>query len=532
MQGEANSLRDSSVQQHYDAGVSQHRLGKLDEAERHYRAVLQLQRDHPGVLHNLALVLIQTGRLSEAAEACQKIIVGAPDDAEAHACLGQVLCSMERYEEALVHLKRSVALKPDYAKAYANLGESLSALGLPAEALETFEKLLVLEPENAWANFGAGNAQRILGRLDEARRFYERAIALAPGISTFHRPLVEMKRIREEDPQLIIIEDLAQRIALLPQNEQIELHFALAKAYDDLGRYEAAFEHLQSGNVLKRRQVVYDEASQLGALRNIEAAFTPELIAARRGLGHPSDLPIFIVGMPRSGTTLVEQMLASHPRVFGGGELLYTSDVIASAQAAGRFPFDFALLSDKELHELGSLYLARLRPLAPSADRLTDKLPFNFGILGLIYLVLPKARIIHLRRHPVDTCFSCYANLFSHGIEFSNDLGELGRYYSAYQRLMAHWRRVLPQGTMLEVQYEELVADFETQSRRIVDYCGLEWDAHCLLYHQTKRVVRTASAAQVRQPLFKSSIGRWLPYKKQLQPLLDALEAEPAIDGG
>ena len=391
---------------------------------------------------------------------------------------------------------------------------------------------MVLEPDNAWANFGAGNAQRILSRLDEARRYYERAIALTPGISTFHRPLVEMKRIREDDPQLTNMEDLAQRITSLPQNEQIELHFALAKAYDDLGRYEAAFEHLHDGNALKRRMVVYDEASQLGALRNIETAFTSEAIAARRGRGNLSDLPIFIVGMPRSGTTLVEQMLASHRRVFGAGELTYTSELVASAQAAGKFPFDFALLSDKELYDLGSLYLARLRPLAPSADRIIDKLPFNFGILGLIHLVLPKARIIHLRRDPVDTCFSCYANLFSQGIEFSNDLGELGRYYRAYQRLMAHWRRVLPQGAMLEVQYEELVADFETQSRRIVDYCGLEWDANCLLYYETKRAVRTASAAQVRQPLFSNSIGRWLPYKQQLQPLLDALKGKPAIDGG
>lgn len=498
-------------------------LGRHAEAVPQFEKALALRPDFVAAMNNLGESLSALGRHEQAIVWFERALSISPNDALTESNLGMALAALNRHDEAIAHYRTALALQPNFPAALNNLGNSLDALVRSNESLESFETLLALEPDNAWANFGAGNAHRILGRLDEARRFYERAIALAPGISTFHRPLVEIRRVREDDPQLEVLEDLAQRSEALPLNEQIELHFALAKAYDDLERYEAGFEHLQSGNALKRRMVAYDEASQLGALRNIEAAFTSEMIAAQGGLGNPSDLPIFIVGMPRSGTTLVEQMLASHPRVFGGGELSYASVFVSHGEAGAKFPFEVGSLSGEQLHDLGSLYVARLRALAPLADRITDKLPFNFSLAGLIHLVLPNARIIHLRRDPVDTCFSCYANLFSQGIEFSNDLGELGRHYRAYQRLMAHWRCVLPQEAMLEVQYEELVGDFEAQSRRIVDYCGLEWDTHCLSYHETKRAVRTASSAQVRRPLFKSSIGRWLPYKKQLQPLLDAL---------
>ncbi len=664
MQRNDNAKSGLSARQHYEAAMASQSQGRLDEAERQYRMVLQFQHDHLGALHRLALLLIHTRRLVEAAKTYERVLAIDANDAVAHAHLGQVLRSLERNEDALMHLERSLALRPgsaetyvslgnayaalnrpsdalaSYARAQAldprqagsydnmgnllasmgrhaeavvqfekvlalhpgfapamnNLGDSLSALGRheqaidwfaralsiqpkdaaaehrlgtalaalnrheeavvhyrkalaeqpdfpaalnnlgnsldalvrPAESLEAFEKLLVLEPGNAWAHLGAGNAHRILGRLADARRFYERAVALAPGIPTFHRPLVETARFRPDDPQLAVMEDLARNIASLSPNERIELHFALAKAYDDIGRHGSAFEHLQSGNALKRQTVAYDETAQLGVLRHTAEAFTSDLIAARRGQGDPSDRPIFILGMPRSGTTLVEQMLASHPRVFGAGELLHMFDLVSAGHAGARFPFDIASLSGEQLRRFGSLYVERLPALASPADRITDKLPANFSIAGLIHLALPNARIIHVRRDPMDTCFSCYANLFSRGLEFTYDLGELGRHYRAYESLMDHWRRVLPGGAMLEVQYEDLVADFEAQARRIVDYCGLAWDARCLAFHETQRAVRTASAAQVRRPLFSHAIGRWRPYEPWLRPLLEALERNRA----
>ena len=312
-----------------------------------------------------------------------------------------------------------------------------------------------------------------------------------------------------------------------PEDQKVELHFALAKAYNDLKRYEPAFEHLQKGNAIKRRRVSYGEALDMEFSRAIAASFTSELFETRRGAGDPSDVPVFVVGMPRSGTTLVEQILASHPSVFGAGELMYMYRLAESGHAGGNFPFDIASLPDDALRRFGGFYAARVRALAPQAKRIVDKLPANFRLVGLIRLALPNARIIHVRRDPLDTCFSCYSKLFSQNLDFTYDLGELGRYYKAYDKLMEHWRNVLPEGAMLEVQYEDLVSDFEPQARRLIAYCGLEWDDGCLSFHKTVRPVRTASAGQVRQPVFKTSIGRWRPYREHLRPLLDALGVSP-----
>jgi hypothetical protein len=242
-----------------------------------------------------------------------------------------------------------------------------------------------------------------------------------------------------------------------------------------------------------------------------EREFSAEMMARHRGEGDPSEIPIFILGMPRSGSTLIEQILASHPGVQGGDE---RPDFPELLEALGG---DFAAL--------GAAYVERCRALAPGAARLTDKLPGNFRHAGAIHLALPKARIIHSRRAAADTCLSCFTKLFRGEQAYTYDLGELGRYYRAYARLMAHWRAVLPASVFLEVDYEELVGDPETQTRRLLAHCGLEWDSACLAFHQTRRAVRTASAAQVRQPLHRGAIGRWRRYETLLAPLLAELEA-------
>ena len=464
-----------------------HGQGRLRQAEAHYRAALELQ----------------------------------PGFAAAYFNLGTALAALNRPEEAVVQYRKALAAQPAFPAALNNLGNALQTLSRAAESLEAFEKLLTLDPNGAPAQYGAGNALQALGRLEEAHRAYQRAVALAPGVPMFHVALADAKKFREGDPQLAVMENLARE--RLGEKERIALHFALAKAYDDLGRHPLAFEHLRSGNAIKRTTIAYDEAALLGAYRDIAQAFTSEFIDARRGQGDPSEAAIFIVGMPRSGTTLVEQVLASHPRVFGAGECDHLFDLVASGHAGRPFPFDVASLSSEALCGLGRRYLERLRSHAPEADRITDKLMINFRFVGLIHLALPKARIIHVRRDPVDTCFSCYTRLFPQGVEFGFDLGELGRHYRAYEALMAHWRRVLPQGAMLETRYEDLVTDFEAEARRIVDYCALEWDERCLRFHETKRDIYTASVQQVRRPLFKSSVGRSRPYREKLRPLLDAL---------
>ena len=383
---------------------------------------------------------------------------------------------------------------------------------------------MAVDPKNAAAHFEIGNVKKQLGQFADARRAFERAIALSPKRPAFHRALAETERFGGSDPRLKALELLERDENSFPENEKVELHFALAKAYDDLKQYDRAFEHLQKGNRIYRQLVPYDEKAVFDFFHEIAEAFTPAAMDTKRGIGHPSDVPVFVVGMPRSGTTLVEQILASHPSVFGAGELLYTQDLILGGYAGADYPADLASLSPDALRRFGGFYAVRVGSLAPQAKRIVDKLPANFRHLGLIHLALPNARIIHIKRDPLDTCFSCYSKLFASGLNYTYDLGELGRYYKAYEALMGHWRAVLPQGAMLEVRYETLVENFAEEAKRIVAFCGLEWDERCLKFYETKRAVRTLSEFQVRQPLFKSSIGRWRAYEKYLQPLRDALK--------
>jgi hypothetical protein len=287
---------------------------------------------------------------------------------------------------------------------------------------------------------------------------------------------------------------------------------------------------LSAGNKLKRSQIVYDEAGTLRQFQRIQAAFTPDLLRKNAGVGDPSTLPIFVVGMPRSGTTLIEQILASHPKVFGAGELMDLDHVVTGLRDASGAPTIFpeivTEMTGDMLRQAGLRYLDRVSSAAPNMERIVDKMLMNFRFIGLIYLVLPNARIIHVRRDSIDTCFSCYSLLFTGTQSYAYDLAELGRYYCAYEGLMDHWRKILPHGFMLEVRYENVVDDLEGEARRIIDYCGLAWDEACLRFYGTQRPVLTASAAQVRRSIHRHSIGRWQPYGRMLQPLVEALGAQ------
>ncbi|MGH7248946.1 MAG: sulfotransferase family protein, partial [Pseudomonadota bacterium] len=257
----------------------------------------------------------------------------------------------------------------------------------------------------------------------------------------------------------------------------------------------------------------------------IEQIFTAELIAAKSGGGEPSRRPIFVLGMPRSGTTLVEQLLASHPAVHGAGELAALGDVVLRAPSQSiRYPESVPLLDGAAMRAIGAEYLERLAAIAPQRERVTDKTPLNYYFVGLIHLALPNAVIIHTMRDPVDTCVSCFSTLFRLREQpHAYDLGEIGRYYVRYRRLMAHWHRILPEGRILDIRYEDVVDDLERQARRIVAHCGLPWDERCLSFHRTDRPVRTASAAQVREPIYRSAVGRWRAYAEWLNPLLTEL---------
>ncbi len=512
--------RPRSVEAVFRKALALHRQRQFAQAEAVYRDALERAPDHADALYNLGLVRLHLGDRQDAVRLLASALHRKPASAEAHNAFAVALRQLNRPREALAYFGRALAIDPDFAEAHNNLGATLQQLSQHNEALRHFEQALAINPDLAEAHHGRGTALRTLGPLDEARRAIERAIERAPRRAEFYRSLGELKEFAPGDAHVAQIETLAGDVGSLSEEEQTHLHFTLGKMYADLGRHPRSFEHLIAGNALKRRATAYDERAVLAQLEQTRELLGVEVMRAKKGLGDPSPVPIFIFGMPRSGTTLVEQILASHPEVHGGGELRDFEMAVASLAGPDGAPPE---IGAAELRRIGARYLEGVCALAPKAARVTDKMPVNFRFAGLIHLALPNARLIHTSRDPIDTCLSCFSLLFGGDQPFTYDLAELGRYYRGYATLMGHWREVLPPGVMLEVRYEDVVADVEHAARRIVAHCGLDWHQACLSFHQTQRPVHTASAAQVRQPIYRSSIGRRRPPEPMLKPLLDAL---------
>lgn len=460
-------------------------------------------------------------RFAEAAACYRAVIASAPRYADAHCNLCYVLTMLGDLASGASHAREAIALSPDYADAHNNLGYALQALGDFEGAQASYAQALVYDPRYVSAYNNLGNLHKDLGNLPAAEAAYRQALAIQPDFARAHFNLADIKTFRARDADVAALESqLASAAGTSPHAHY--LHFAMAKALDDIGAYDEAFGHLQAGSALKRASLPYDEPKMLAYLRDMARLYDPSLLKRFAGGGDPSSAPIFIVGMPRSGTTLVEQILASHAEVHGGGERLDFDAAIVSVLPPASAAERVAGLDAAQLRRLGADYLARLPALASGQTRITDKLPANFMHAGLIRLALPGAKIVHVVRDPADTCMSCYSKLFDVGQEFTYDLPELGRYYVAYRRLMDHWRAVMPE-VIYEISYESLVADMEGQSRRLLAFCGLMWDPACLAFHENARPVQTASATQVRKPLYGSSIGRWKRYERHLGPLLTEL---------
>ncbi|HEY1980626.1 MAG TPA: sulfotransferase, partial [Xanthobacteraceae bacterium] len=483
-------------------------------------------------LDNLALALKDLERLDEAADLLRRALVIESNSDKLYLHYGSVLLDQHKTEEAAAAIERAMALNPNNHDNVNMMGRIAFDRGDLDESLAFYRRALAIKPDLADAHNNMGNTLKELGRLREAQEAYQEALRIDPNIAGAYTNLADSKTFKPGDPHLAGMEALAAKTEGLSKDDRMQLDFGLGKAYADLKDYPRSFKHYLSGNASKRAGIAYDEASTLQLFDRIEAVFNKELIAAKSGGGDPSATPIFVIGMPRSGTTLIEQIIASHPLAHGAGELQTLNDVILEVRGpdGNALPFpEFVPAADvTALRQIGARYLSLVRALAAKhgagdAPCITDKMPSNYYFTGLIHLALPHAKIIHSMRDPVDTCISCFSKLFSAEQNHTYDLGELGRYYKRYEQLMAHWRRVLPPGRMLDVQYEDVVGDLEAQARRIIAYCGLPWDDACLAFHKTDRPVRTASATQVRQPIYKSAVGRWRVYEKDLGPLLAAL---------
>jgi tetratricopeptide (TPR) repeat protein len=502
-------------------------LGRPEQALTSAARALELQPDNLAALANLGNALRQLGRFQEALQAFDRALKLKPDYPEGHNNRGNVLWELGLQDQALATYEQALKLRPDYPEALSNRGNALRELGRVEEALASLDRAIQLAPRyaDAWENKAVTLAE--LGQVDEASEAIRTVIALAPWKVRPHQVLTELKRITAEDPSFKALQQIAKAPEKLNVQERVSLGYALGKAYADLGDHETAFTWYADGAARQRARLTYDEAAGLQALEAVKKGFGRALIKRKAGKGDPSPVPVFVFGMPRSGTTLIEQILSRHPKVFAAGETPLLGEVLDDeVKALGKAvmaPEEFAPMPAEELARLGTDYVERLRRLAPDAERVVNKTPINFAVAGLIHLMLPNARLIHARRDPADTCVSCFTRLFVDDLPYTYDLGELGRYYRAYEALMDHWRKALPAGVMIDVQYEDVVDDLEGQARRIVAHCGLEWDPACLDFHKAERQVRTASTLQVRQPLFKSSVGRWKAYEPHLAPLLEAL---------
>ncbi|MEE8274690.1 MAG: sulfotransferase [Alphaproteobacteria bacterium] len=506
------------------AAVRLHEEGRLAEAAAGYERVLAAQPDHAQALHNLGLIAHARGDCAAAAGLIGKAIAAGDAPAAYHANLGAVLRDRGETEAAVASYRRALDIDRDLAAAHNGLGGALEDGGRTADAVEAYRRAVALEPDYAEAHNNLGGALAEVGRLADAAAALRRAIALTPGYGEAHYNLSTITTYAAGDAQIALMEEVVSN-SETSDDDAMRLSFALARAHDDTGDYARAFACLVEANRLKRRSIDFSITAAETAAERIIEAFPAALLG--RAEGCDSELPVFIVGMPRSGTTLVEQILASHREVHGAGELPEVGRLaagVARRRPGSATPFLDGVreTSPEGWRELGAAYVAAVGARSPSARRITDKMPDNHRWVGFIHLMLPKARIVHCTRDARDTCLSCFRSLFPDGQPFAYDLAELGRYYRLYERLMAHWNAALP-GRILELRYEDVVVDLEGEARRLVDFCGLAWDDACLAFHETERPVHTTSAAQVRRPVYGTSVARWRRYERLLGPLLEAL---------
>jgi tetratricopeptide (TPR) repeat protein len=516
---------------HSNLGHVLRRRGLIDDAKDCFVRALELKPDHGLANLNLGAIYFERGKIRKAIIHLQRGLDEEMTHVPGRYNLAIALHQVGLLDEAVHNYRQVIAYGEDRPEVYCNLAAALQALGQIDGAAAGFEEALSVSP-------GYGPALAGLAGLLETAREYEKGVELLrPHMKRDASPMVHvayaqlLRRMGRKQEALLHLAPIAKTEGLRPE-ERSPMHFTLGDLLDDLGEYDRAFAHYRLANALK--EVDYSRKRRTREVDHLISIFSEENMARMPRSPLLSQRPVFIVGMPRSGTSLVEQILASHPEVYGAGEL---RDVGLLAVQLGRneerVPYPDVLLrvEQAELRRLCREYLSKMRHTAPDAKRFTDKMWQNFEHLGLIELLFPQARVIHCRRDPIDTCLSCYQQSFgTAGPPFAYDLGHIAGYYHEYRRLMAHWERVCDL-RLIEVDYEQLVADPEGESRRMVEFIELDWDPACLRYYENPRIVRTASYAQVREPVYQTSIGRWRNYETQLAPLVEALREAGYVEG-
>lgn len=545
--------RPDYAEAHNNLAINLIKQSRFQEAMQEARVALSYRKDYIEAMLSLSMACRAVGELDEAEKAVQQAVILRPESAEARIDLADLLFMKDSYGDAEIELERARKLEPDSPRLYLKLSSVLERGNKIEEALEAVDKAVILNPEMPEAYWRKGNIFHIANRIPEAEESFRKALEIKKdeagvhlALSELYLTMGEMDKAREEvevaqkimpsSPGLFLTltkikkftqddKDFHNMMEMEKKTDQLGvdqagvLHFALYKAHEQIGDYDKAFEYLVKANAYKRETVPYDAAQQRQNFKMIQQIYSKESLSLYEGKGFESEIPVFILGMPRSGTTLTEQIISSHKDVYGAGELMEISIM----------EFEHGVLTPENAATQGEWYVNAVRKRDESAKalRITDKMPGNFANLGKISLVLPQARIIHTRRNPVDTCLSCFKQDFARGQYWSYNLEELGRYYNDYLDLMAYWREVLPE-QFIDIDYEETVGDLEPQARKLIDYVGLPWDDACLEPHKQKRAVLTASKQQVTKPVYKTSVKSWQRYEKHLGPLIDALNEGPA----
>jgi tetratricopeptide (TPR) repeat protein len=515
---ERNRPAANNVKQLLARGNKCMEQGAYTEAIGIFERLLQIDPHHAVAINNLGAALSKLSQYQEAEKYFRAAIKERPDFADAYSNLGTVSRWRGDFDESEKSLRTALKLNPSHLDARTNLGTTLALLNRFREAKGYFNKVLKAQPRNADALFGMAQIASMEGRFDESEKILKRALQVSPKMPAAWAALSGLRKMTPADEAwLRSVEEIAA--SGIPAMETATLHFAMGKYHDDVGQFAQAFKHYRNANeLLKPIADDYDRVARTTFVDDQIRLHSREKVAAAQGGASASMKPVFVVGMMRTGTSLTEQIIASHPMAAGAGELEYWNTVMRDRGAEvvqGQF-----LLDEPAKKSVAETYLRTLAQVSGTALRVVDKAVVNSDHLGVIHAVFPNARIIYMQRDPIDTCLSCYFQNFSLAHNFTLDLSDLAHYYQEHHRLMNHWRTVIPQGSILDVPYEELVADPEGWTRKMLDFIELEWDARCLAFQATERPIATASFWQARQKIFNTSAQRWRNYEKFVAPLL------------
>lgn len=531
-----------------------------------YQAAISASPDFVEPLNNLGVLFLEKQEFKQASQYFNQAVVLAPHFADAHCNLGLSLIGLEQSVNALMHFEKALQLKPDYAEAhygyakvylhhhhfseaecsirkammlnptqiefYQLLADIYHEQGHYTQALMYLDQALAIDPTHSNLYLSKGNVLMAMDEISEAHEQFLKVMT-NPNLDArinAHYSLVQLGKVTADHDSLPALLSLTENLEALSPHKLEYLYFALGKCYDDIGEWAKAFKYFTEGCRLKRQRIMYNSADQILFTQKLIHCFTQETIELLKPFANPSALPIFIVGMPRSGSTLVEQVLAEHSQIYGAGEVKYLNNLIQrlikNKFNTLHYPENILHFTPEICRSISENYVASLQHHSRDAIRITDKMPYNFIAIGLIHALLPNAKIIHVKRNPIDTCLSCYTKLFTEGQLYSYDLSELGQYYQDYERIMNHWRRILPSDAWLDIEYEAMVNNLEAEAQRLIEFCDLAWEPACLSFYNSKRQVRTASFAQVRQPVYTSSVARWRRYEEELAPLIKILNCD------